>query len=146
MKRHSPKPEIELHPHIQMLIDSQEKRTIDRTRHREKLKIDDERNEDIKARESYGIIEFFCNRCDEDFANFAHKHVEVDWSNSTQYVAYYKSKHDCGNWVIRHITDKNSDPYWSESELVAIDRGKNHNALIQSFQTGYNLLYGRKNT
>jgi len=146
MRRHEPKPEIENHPHIQMLIDTQEKRSKDRIAHQDKDKMNAERNDEIRKREAFGIIEFFCDRCDEDFANFAHKHVEQDWSNSSQYVAYYKSKHDCGNWVIRHITDKNSDAYWMNSKSVAQDRGKHHNDLLQSFETGYNMLYGRKNT
>jgi hypothetical protein len=146
MRRHDPKPDIEHHPHIQMLIDQQEKRTADVNRHRDRDKWQAERNEEIDKAVPYDIVEFWCDWCEEDFANFAHKHVEVDWSNSGQRVAYHKSKHDCGNWCIRHITDKNSDPYWQESLQVAGDRGKYHNELLQPFETGYQLLYGRKNT
>ena len=146
MKRHEPETGVEMHPHIKMLIESQEKRSQDRITHQDRAKAHAEREEEIIIQKSYGIIEFWCDQCQEDFANFAHKHVEVDWSNSGQRVAYYKSKHDCGNWVIRHITDKNDDPYWFESRSIATDRGEHHNDLIQPFETGYNLLFGRKNT
>jgi len=146
MRKHEPKPDVERHPHIQMLIDQQEKKTKDKVIHQDRAKMLAERNEEIDAREPFGIIEFWCDQCQEDFANYAHKHVEIDWSNSKQRVSYYKSKHDCGNWVIRYITDRNQDPYWFESLQVALDRGKHHNDLIQSFESGYQLLFGRKNT
>lgn len=144
--KHEPVPDIELHPHIQMLIEQQEKRAADRQRHQNRDKEYAEREEEIAKKKPYDIVEFYCDWCDEDFANFAHKHVEIDWSNPLQRVAYYKSKHDCGNWAIRHITDPHADVYWSSSRQVAVDRGKHHNDLIQEGETGYNLLYGRKNT
>ena len=141
-----PRPDIEYHPHIKMLIESQERKTKDRVIYQNREKVNAEREEEIIKAKPHDIIEFFCDWCDEDFANIAIKHVETDWSNPTQRVAYFKSKHDCGNWCIRHITDRNADPYWMESRQVAQDRGKHHNELIQPFETGYELLYGRKNT
>lgn len=143
---HTPRPEIEYHPHIQMLIERQEKRTKDRNFHRNREKEYAERQEEIDKAKSWDVIEFFCTRCQEDFAHFAHKQVEADWSNPRQNIAFYKGKHDCGEWAIRYITDKFSDPYWLESPQVARDRGTHHNDLIQPFETGYQLLYGRKNT
>lgn len=143
---HTPRPEVEHHPHIRMLIEGQEKKANDRIRHRDREKEYAERQEEIDRYKDIDIVEFFCSLCQEDFAHIAHKQVEIDWSNSRQNVAFYKGKHDCGTWAIRHITDKFSDPYWLESPQVARDRGKHHNDILQSFETGYNLLYGRKNT
>lgn len=144
---HVPRPEIEQHPHIRMLIENQEKRTADRNLHRSKAKELAERQEEIDRYKEFDVIEFFCAHCQEDFAHFAHKQVEVDWSNSRQNIAFYKGKHEkCGNWAIRHITDRFMDPYWFESNQVANDRGKHFADLLQPFETGYQLMYGRKNT
>ena len=144
--KNEPRPEIEYHPHIQMLIDTQERKTKDKVIYQNRDKANAEREEEIIKAKPVDIVEMFCDWCDEDFANIATKHMETDWSNTSQRVAYYKSKHDCGNWCVRHITDKNRDPYWMESRKVALDRGLHHDSLIQEFEDGYQLLYGRKNT
>ncbi len=144
---HVPRPEIENHYHIRQLIENQEKRTNDRNRSRSREKERAEREDDIQKAKPADIIEFYCADCEEDFAQVAFKQVETDWSNTSQRIAFYKSKHDdCGTWAIRHITDKYSDPYWSESKQVARDRGKHYADILQPWETGYNLLYGRKNT
>jgi hypothetical protein len=128
-----------------MLIDQQEKRAKDRIQSRDREKMLAERQEEIDRAKEWDVIEFFCAQCQEDFAHFANKQVETDWSNTAQKIAFYKGKHDCGTWAIRHITDKFNDPYWLESPQVARDRGTHHNDLLQPFETGYQLLFGRKN-
>lgn len=142
---HTPRPEIEHHYHIRELIEAQEKRTDDRNYHRNRLKAKEDRDEVIRDAKPVEIKEFWCDECGVDFAELVWKQVEVDWSNTTQNIAFYKTKHECGNWCIRFITDRWRDPYWFESTQVSVDRGKYHNALIQPFETGYQLLYGRKN-
>ena len=142
----TPRPEVEQHPHIRMLIENQKKRADDRNYHRDKEKEGAEREEEIERYKQKDIIEFYCTHCQEDFADIVDKQVEIDWSNPSQRIAFYKGKHDCGNWAIRHITDRLADPYWFESQQVATDRGKHYAELLQPFETGYQLLYGRKNT
>lgn len=144
---HTPRPEIEQHPYIRMLIEGQEKRTEDRNLHRNREKALAERQQEIDSVKAVDVIEFYCSHCQEDFAHIAFKQVEVDWSNSSQNIAFYKGKHEeCGNWAIRHITDRFRDPYWYESKQVANDRGKHFADLLQPFETGYQLMYGRKHT
>jgi len=143
----TPRPDVEHHYHVRELIENQEKRTNDRNLSRAKEKDKAERQEEILKAKPVDIVEFYCKTCEEDFAQVAFKQIETDWSNSSQNIAFYKSKHDdCGSWAIRHITDKFRDPYWSESKQVANDRGKHFKDLLQPGETGYNLLYGRKNT
>ena len=142
----TPRPDIEQHPHIRKLIERQEKKSDDRTRHRNSNKEIAERQEEIDKAKPHDVIEFFCTHCQEDFAHLAHKQVETDWSNTNQKIAFYKGKHDCGYWAIRHITDKFMDAYWFESLQVARDRGEHHDSLLQPFESGYQLLFGRKNT
>jgi len=138
-------PDLEDHPYIRSLIERQEKRTRDRNIHHDRHKANEERDKEIYSRKPVDIVEFYCDWCDEDFAQIAYRQVEVDWSNSRQHIAYYKTKHDCGNWCIRHITDRFNDIYWSSSRQVANDRGKHHADLLQPFESNYELLYGRKN-
>lgn len=142
----SPKPLIEEHYHIRELIEAQEKRSEDRTYHREKAKNAEERSKLIDDAKKVELIDFHCTRCKIDFRMFAVKQVEIDWSCSTQSIAYYKGKHKkCGDWSIRLITDKQHDGYWLRSRAVRIDQGKHHNDLIQPHETGFNLLYGKPN-
>lgn len=140
-----PRPDVEMHPHVRMLIENQQKRTQDRNTFRDREKEYAERQEEIMKAKPFHIVEFYCTHCHEDFADLAHKQIELDWSNSLQNIAFYKGKHDCGTWAIRYITDKLADPYWTESMQVAQDRGKHFADLLQPFETGYQTLYGRKN-
>lgn len=144
---HQPRPEVEYHYHIRELIENQEKRTNDRNLHRNREKTIAEREEEIQKAKPGDVIEFYCADCEEDFAHVAFKQVETDWSNTSQRIAFYKGKcPECDSWAIRYITDKFSDPYWSESKQVARDRGKHFGDILQPGETGYQLLYGRKNT
>lgn len=144
MSKYDPKPEIERHYHIQELIDRQQKRVDDREYHRNKLKENEERNDLIRDAKLVVVTDFYCEDCREDFKSMAVKQVEIDWSNTAQDIAFYKAKCDCGKWCIRHITDKFKDGFWSKSRLVAIDRGSHYKDTVQPWETGFNLLYGKK--
>ncbi len=141
-----PRPLVEHHPHIKMLIESQEKRATDRTYYRERDKASAERMDIIKDSKNVELKDFWCPICRTDFKGVAVKQVEVDWSNSVQYIAFYRTKCWKGHWVQRLITDKFKDSYWSKSLRVAKDRHDAHNDLLQPFESGFQLLYGRKNT
>ena len=141
---YAPKPEIENHHYIQDLISSQEKRVADRTYHQDRIKQNEERDQDINAAPMKDTKPFYCEKCKKDFMGEAIKQVEVDWSNTNQHIAFYRSKCFCGKWCMRLITDKNSDRYWFKSKKVAQDRGNHFQDLIQGFETNYQLLYGKK--
>ena len=144
MRKHEPKPHVEEHFHIQELIAGQEKRSADREYHRNKKKSLEDREKTIALAKIVDIKEFYCLKCKEDFANIVHKQVEVDWTNPNQRIAFYKTKHKCGQWAVRYITDSFFDPYWMQSPQVIRNRGKYYKDLIQPFQEGFNLLYGKK--
>lgn len=140
----TPRPNVEQHYHIRELIEGQDKRAKDRSYHLDKQKERDERNQLIKDNKVKELVDFHCETCAEDFRGEAIKQVEVDWSNPMQNIAFYKSKCFKGHWCMRHITDRFRDAYWFKSKNVAKDRGKHHNDILQPFETGYNLLYGKK--
>lgn len=140
----TPRPEIENHYHIRELIERQEKRTDDRNYHRNKGKLAEERNDLIKDAEPYGQKEFYCEPCKEDFLAHAIKEVETDWSCLTQSIAFYRTKHWCGTWCMRLVTDRHRDSYWFKSLKVARDRGKHSLDTIQPHETNFQLLYGKR--
>ncbi len=139
-----PKPLIEEHYHIQSLIKGQEKRVEDREYHRNVSKEKEERNDLIKDAKRIVLTDFFCRKCKEDFKAVAIKEVEIDWSNSAQFIAFYRSKCDKGHWCQRLITDRHRDAFWSKSKLMALDRGNHFADTIQPHETNFNLLYGKK--
>lgn len=145
MKEYAPKPIIEEHYHIQELIDAQQKRADDRNYFRDREKLYAERMDEIKEAKSKDIKEFWCKTCSTEFFGESIKEVEIDWTNSNQYIAFYRSKCPQGHWCIRHITDRFKDSFFYRSKRIARDRGKHFAATVQPNETNYQLLYGRKN-
>ena len=143
MNKHEPKPLIEHHYHIQELIDAQEKRVEDRNRHREREKERAERDDIIKDAKVVVVTDFWCEHCKQDFKSMAIKQVEKDWT-ADQDIAFYKTKCDQGHWCIRLITDRQRDAFWVKSKLMVLDRGNHYADTLQPWETGFNLLYGRK--
>lgn len=140
----TPHPLIEDHYHIQELINNQEKRSEDRNYDREKKKLRLEREEFINDNKQIQLVEFWCNKCKEDFIAVSFKEIEEDWSDLNQRIAHYKTKCKNGHWCKRMITDRFLDYYWQRSRKVARDRGNHFEDIIQPFETNYNLLYGKK--
>jgi hypothetical protein len=137
--KHTPKPLIEEHYHIQELIEGQEKRSSERARHRD---IEKQRDEFVKGIEGFKDIEtldFYCVRCGVDFIARAKKQVD-SWGE----VAYYKTKHTCGCWAIRHITDRHKDMYFSKSKILQKQRVDQFSDTLQEYQEGFNMLYGKR--
>lgn len=141
---HQPRPNIEEHYHIRELIEAQEKRSEDRNYHRDRQKGRDERDALIRDAKWMEVLDFWCEDCPKDFKSMAVKQVEQDWNLPSQSIAFYRAKCDCGKWCQRLVTDKFSDPYWTRSRSVARDRGNHHADTVQPWETGFNMLYGKK--
>lgn len=141
---YDPRPTVEDHHHIRELIESQEKRVADRTYHQNRAKALEERMSDIKAAPGKDTKMFYCEPCGKDFIAESVKEVEKDWSNPNQYIAFYRSKCFNGHWCMRHITDTHQDRYFAKSKVVAQNRGIHSIDILQPFQTGYQLAFGKK--
>lgn len=139
----TPHPTIEDHYHIQELINRQEKRSNDRTYHRDKAKEAAERDHSILEAKPFMVQDFWCKKCRIDFKSQTWREVESDWSYPSQNIAFYRAKCDKGHWCIRLITDKHRDGFWMSSKLVALDRGNHYADIIQPGETNYNLLYAK---
>lgn len=142
MRDHAPRPFAEDHYYIQHLIDVQEKRSADRIYHQNRVK--DEREELIADSKLVVVTDFWCDRCQQDFKSQAIREIETDWSNSSQRIAFYRSKCDRGHWCIRLITDRHKDAFYYKSKRLAADRAVHSLDMLQPGDTGFNLLYGKK--
>lgn len=141
---HTPRPHTESHYHIRELIERQEKRAEDRQTYRDRQKAKEERSHTLQDSKQFTLTDFWCMKCGKDFKAQAVRQIEDDWTNTTQQIAFYKTKHWCGTWCIRLITDKHKDGFWIRSKLAAKDRGVHFADTIQPFQTNYELLYSKK--
>ncbi len=141
--KHTPKPLIEEHYHLEELINAQEKRTEDRIYHRNRIKELEDRDDLIKDSKPVTITDFYCDKCAKDFKAQAVRIIELDWTNTKQKVAYYKTKCYNGHWTIRLITDKHKDGFFLKSRLSRLDQGNHTQDIIQPFETNYNLVYGK---
>ena len=141
----TPHPLIEDHFNIQDLINAQEKRSADREYHRNRIKSLEDRDGYITDSKAFTLTDFWCNECQKDFKAQAIKQIELDWTNSGQRIAFYKTKCFRGHWCIRLITDRHKDGFWQRSKLVALDRGNHYADTVQPHETGFQILYGKKN-
>lgn len=143
MREYGPKPLIEEHYYIRELIDAQDKRAKDRIYHQDRVKALEDREKEIRSADGKTTIMFYCKTCKEDLVGEAFKHIEQDWTNSGQTFAFYKTKCFNGHWVVRFIVDKSKDPYFFRSPFIASQREYHHADLLQSFESGYQLMYGK---
>lgn len=138
---HTPRPAIEDHYHIRELVETQERKSTDRTEHRDRAKLLEERNALIRDAKPKETKAFYCRTCKEDFIAEAIKDISTDWSCPTQYIAVYRTKCFKGHWCMRLITDTHKDAYWAYSRRVAIDKGSHYADTLQPYQTGFNMMY-----
>lgn len=139
-----PKPLVEEHYHIDDLISAQERRSDDRTYHRERKAQLEENAKLIASDADFVLKEFWCNTCQLDFVSETVKQVEDDWNCPGHQIAFYRTKCFKGHWCIRLITDRFLDGYFMRSKHLARDRAKHYQDTLQPFQDGYNLLFGKK--
>lgn len=139
MKDFNPHPLVEDHYHIRELIEAQQKRADERTKYQNEKKNQEGFSKYVNGFKQIELLDFFCTHCGRDFIARAKKQVD-SWGE----LAYYKTKHRCGTWCIRHVTDKHRDSYFYRSKRVAYDRANNINEMLQPFQSGFNTLYGKK--
>lgn len=141
---HEPRPEVEHHPHIQELIEGQDKRARDRQQHRDKEALAADRGKEIASSKRRETMAFYCRKCKLDFLAETIREDEPDWGDPSAMLSFYRTKCFEGHWCIRLALDKWYDPYFRLSPKVARDRGEHARDIIQPHETGYELLYGHK--
>jgi len=83
-------------------------------------------------------VDFYCKDCDEDMKLIGHKAF-------TSYGGgrwFYRAKCECGNELIRRITDKDGDPYFVQSKQLRTDRRRYWKELLQRSDARFKGVYG----
>lgn len=102
----------------------------------------DELKKELDVDEVIPASIFYCKECKKDY--FPKRVVKVeqnDWNTGGKF-RFWRSKH-CGVWNARLISQKIHDKFFIKSPSVCRDRRINKNDLIQPFETGFNMLYGK---
>lgn len=95
----------------------------------------------IKEAYEETLMDFWCDKCKKDFSTTGKKQVRhsgrwpVAW-----YVGLCPKKHV----AIRHITDKNHDPYYGRSEMMKKQRAKLADAMLTPDDPRFALVYPQK--
>lgn len=134
--KQTPHPTVEDHHYIQDLINGQEKRSNERAYWQEVEKKRDQFAKDVSGFKLVDVMAFHCLACNKDFTALTFRVID-GWGER----AYYKTKHKCGTWCIRHVTNRELDPYFLRSKVLAQSRGLMHNETLQPWEIGYNTLY-----
>lgn len=142
---HTPRPDIEHHHHIRELMEQQDRRVADRELHRAHAAALNERRSEHSKTDLKATLPFWCARCREDFMSETIRQDEADWEDPSDFRSLYKAKCPKGHWCVRLAMDKVKDPYFMRSRLVARERGEKALDILQPFESGYDMLYRRKN-
>lgn len=91
------------------------------------------------------MTDFYCKRCKKDYDDYRTTYIiQNDWERIGKKSSFWKSKHKCGQWNIRYVTDKSHDPYWTLSPKMKKDRGNYYRDMVQPDQSGFDMLFGHK--
>ncbi len=83
-------------------------------------------------------FEFWCPRCLVDFPAPAYK----SWNDRYEVGSWMSQCPLCEDIVVRYINDKLSDPYYDQSEKIAIMRNTGAADMLRPDQYGFRTLYG----
>lgn len=127
------------------LVDIIERNAKAREQERQKQRLEIMNEEEIKEGLKIPITAFWCDRCKVDYNDYKLTPiVESDWVKDEYQIAYWKSRHKCGAWNRRYITDKKYDPYWVRSKKMKKDRGNYYRDMLQPSDSGFDMLYKSK--
>lgn len=127
------------------LVEVIEKNQKAREQERQKQRLEIMNENEIKEGLKIPITNFWCDKCKVDYSDYKLTPiVESDWVKQEHHIAYWKSKHKCGKWNRRYITDKKYDPYWVKSKKMKKDRGNYYRDMLQPSDSGFDMLYQHK--
>ena len=110
---------------------------------REGDKLAGERDKMISEAKQFMMLDFWCDKCKRDCVGSAHKVVRLH-SIANVNIASYIGKCPVGHKVVRFITDKFWDPYYTHSRTIAIQRRQFAKDLLQPGDEGFKSAYGHK--
>lgn len=122
-----------------------ERRIEDRRAERDRIYgMDKEYQDHMRTiREAYRVtkMDFWCRECREDFSAIGYKIIGEAgrWP-----VAWYNGQCPLGHVCIRHITDKEHDPYYWMSDRIQRDRVELKDAMLIPSDPRFKLVYPDK--
>ena len=100
-----------------------------------------DRMEAIKTAPAYIVTDFFCSVCKRDCQAAAVKQVSTQRELHTAWFTGYCPK---GHKLIRRITDKESDPYYSLSMVMKRQRWEMRDAMLTPEDPRFKKLYPKQ--
>lgn len=117
----------------------------DLERDRELQKQREERTKLISDAPEWTTMDFWCSSCREDLTTKAYKVVQADWTVKGQQIAFYEAYRACHKRLRRYITDKHTDPYFLQSEMLRRQQIDHELDFLAPFDPRFRLKYGDPN-
>ena len=127
---------------IQELKDRYDQRRNDREERRKLLEPFVDRLNEIRGAPRATKSDFFCDKCNKDFAGLAFKQVSA--VRPMLPTAWFVSKCPVGHRTFRRITDRNTDPYYDRSRLVQRQRHDMRDYFLDPSDPRFRVLYPRQ--
>jgi hypothetical protein len=124
---------------LRRLVARYEKRVHERRMREERERPFKERVQAIFEAPRYVITDFYCRQCNKDVSGTAFRQVCTMRQNLP--TAWFVSICPKGHRIVRRITDKDSDPYYDLSPLVARQRFEMRDDLLDPSDPRFKILY-----
>lgn len=124
---------------LSRLIKRYEQRRQEREWRKEKERPFKERVEAIFSAPKFVVTDFYCKQCRKDVAGTGFRQV---CTIRPQYpTAWFVSICPSGHRIVRRITDKDTDPYYDLSPLIARQRYEMRDDLLTPEDPRFKILY-----
>ncbi len=127
---------------IKELVNRYDQRRAERLERHKILEPFVDRLNEIKEAPRTTKSDFFCMTCKKDFSGIAFKQVSA--IRPMLPTAWFVGKCPKGHRTLRRITDKNSDPYYDMSLMVARQRADMADAFLDPSDPRFKILYPRQ--
>ena len=98
-----------------------------------------ERAQEIKDAPDSQHMDFYCTTCERDFGAIGFKQVRVP--RGSVWFAYYEAQCPNGHTCLRYITDKITDPYFTQSPFIRAQQNQFEDAMLSPDSPRFKLLY-----
>lgn len=127
---------------IKKLVDVVNRNQEERDKDKKAEEIRNARQSIIDSALDEVVTEFWCVKCQKDFARHAHKQT----LHYEEPCAFYEAKcPGCSLYARRYITDKHLDPYYHQSKTIKRQRVEMERDFLQPGDPRFNRIYGDPN-
>jgi hypothetical protein len=127
---------------LERLIRRYDQRRKEREERNERERPFKERVKDIFDARKFVITDFYCTVCNKDVSGTGFRQVCTIRQNFP--TAWYVSWCPKGHKLVRRITDKDTDPYYELSPLVARQRWEMRDELLDPSDPRFKVIYPKQ--